>query len=300
MKPAAKSKKVQPSKKTPTPKKQKDQNAEKTAASRAAAEKKTSKRVLDRSIEDESLEFPRDDIAAYDNDQPSPHDDDAEASAFAASDGDDEAEAEARDLDLEEVAEAAQLADHLRRLLPEDIRSGVLVAGLGNRAVTPDALGSKTAEALLVTAHLTEQFPFFRPVWVLCPGVKGQTGMESLDVVRGVLDRVRPSCLIAVDALAAADAARIGRTVQLSDAGIQPGSGVGNRRAGFSRGSLGLPVLALGVPTVTDLDERGSGRIVTTADVDAVVSDMASVLASALNRALQPGLPEAELEEFLM
>ena len=195
---------------------------------------------------------------------------------------------------------AAQLADHLRRLLPEDIRSGVLVAGLGNRAVTPDALGSKTAEALLVTAHLTEQFPFFRPVWVPCPGVKGQTGMESLDVVRGVLDRVRPSCLIAVDALAAADAARIGRTVQLSDAGIQPGSGVGNRRAGFSRGSLGLPVLALGVPTVTALDERGSGRIVTAADVDAVVSDMASVLASALNRALQPGLPEAELEEFLM
>lgn len=193
-----------------------------------------------------------------------------------------------------------QLAGHLAKLLPEDLGGGVLAVGLGNRAVTPDALGCRTAEALLVTAHLAEQFPFFRPVTVLCPGVKGRTGMESLDVVRGVLDRVRPACLVAVDALAAADAARIGRTIQLSDAGVQPGSGVGNRRAGFSRASLGLPVLALGVPTVTDLDESGSGRIVTSADIDAVVSDMAAVLSGALNRALQPGLSKAELDEFLM
>ena len=195
---------------------------------------------------------------------------------------------------------AEQLAGHLMKLLPEDVSSAVLVVGLGNRAVTPDALGTKTAEALLVTGHLAARYPLFRPVTVLCPGVKGQTGMESLDVVRGVLDRLHPACLIAVDALAAADAARIGRTVQLSDAGIQPGSGVGNRRSGFSRASLGLPVLALGVPTVTDLDECGSGRIVTTADVDAVVSDMAAVLSSALNRSLQTGLSKDELEEFLM
>ena len=193
-----------------------------------------------------------------------------------------------------------QLVGHLAKLLPEDVRSGVLVVGLGNRAVTPDALGTRTAEALLVTAHLAERFPFFRPVTVLCPGVKGQTGMESLDVVRGVLDRICPACLIAVDALAAADAARIGTTIQLSDAGIQPGSGVGNRRAGFSRASLGLPVLALGVPTVTDLDTSGSGRIVTTADIDAVVSDMAAVLSGALNRALQTGLSGEELDDFLM
>lgn len=195
---------------------------------------------------------------------------------------------------------AEQLAGHLAKLLPEDVRAGVMVVGLGNRAITPDALGAKTAEGLLVTGHLAERFPFFRPVTVLCPGVKGQTGLESRDVVRGVLDRVRPACLIAVDALAAADAAQIGKVVQLSDAGIQPGSGVGNRRAGLSRASLGLPVLALGVPTVTDQDESGSGRIVTTADIDAVVSDMACVLSSALNRALQTGLSKDELDEFLM
>ena len=193
---------------------------------------------------------------------------------------------------------SAQLVGHLTKLLPD--AGSVLVVGLGNRAVTPDALGTRTVEALLVTGHLTERFPFFRPVTTLCPGVKGQTGMESLDVIRGVLDRTRPGCLIAVDALAAADAARIGTVVQLSDAGIQPGSGVGNRRARLDKSSLGVPVLALGVPTVTDLDEAGSGRIVTTADIDALVSGMAGMLAGALNRALQPGLSEAELEEFLM
>ena len=193
---------------------------------------------------------------------------------------------------------SAQLAGHLRKLLPNE--GSVLVIGLGNRGITPDALGSKTVEALLVTGHLTERFPFFRPVTTLCPGVKGQTGMESLDVIRGVLDRTRPGCLIAVDALAAADAARIGRTVQLSDAGIQPGSGVGNRRAQLDRITLGVPVFALGVPTVTDLDEAGSGLIVTTADVDALVSGMAGMLAGALNRALQPGLSEEELKEFLL
>ena len=193
---------------------------------------------------------------------------------------------------------AAQLAGHLTKLLPD--HGSVLVVGLGNRAVTPDALGSKTVEGLLVTGHLAERFSFFRPVTAFCPGVKGQTGMESLEMIRGVVERTKPGCLIAVDALAAADAARIGTVVQLSDAGIQPGSGVGNRRARLDKSSLGVPVLALGVPTVTDLDEAGSGRIVTTADIDALVSGMAGMLAGALNRALQPGLSEAELEEFLM
>ena len=114
------------------------------------------------------------------------------------------------------------------------------------------------------------------------------------------MEQTHPAAVIAVDALSARECARIGTAIQIADTGIQPGSGVGNHRLGLTRETLGIPVIALGVPTVTDLDERGSGRIVTTADVDAVVSDMASVLASALNRALQPGLPEAELEEFLM
>lgn len=193
---------------------------------------------------------------------------------------------------------ADQLAGHLRKLLPAQTDRSVAVIGLGNRAVTPDALGAYTVEELLVTAHLA--FPFFRPVTAFCPGVKGQTGMESMEVVRSVLEAFKPACVIAVDALAAAELSHIGTVVQLSDTGIQPGSGVGNRRAQLSEQTLGVPVLALGVPTVTDLDETGSGRIVTCADIDASVRSMAKMLGSAMNRALQPELSKEELDEFLM
>ena len=195
-------------------------------------------------------------------------------------------------------AEAArQLAGHLRRLLPE--RGRVLVIGLGNRAVTPDALGALTVQQVLVTAHLSS-FLFLRPVSAFCPGVKGQTGLESLEIVRAVAAQAEPACVIAVDALAAAELRRIGTVVQLSDAGIQPGSGVGNRRSRLDGSTLGVPVLALGVPTVADLDESGNGRIVTTADVDATVSRMAKLLGTAINLALQPELSKEELDEFLM
>ena len=175
-----------------------------------------------------------------------------------------------------------------------------MVVGLGNRAVTPDALGALTAGELLITAHLCDQFPFFRPVSALCPGVRGQTGLESLEIVRAVAARVKPACLIAVDALAAAELGHIGTVIQLSDAGIQPGSGVGNRSARLDRAGLGVPVLALGVPTVTDLDEAGQGRIVTTADIDLTVTSMAKLLGEAVNQTLHPGLSGAELDGFLM
>lgn len=193
---------------------------------------------------------------------------------------------------------ALQLAGHLKKLLPED--GPVTVVGLGNRAVTPDALGALTADGLLVTAHLCGEFSFLRPVSVFCPGVKGQTGVESLTLVQAAVERIRPACVIAVDALAAAQIEHIGAVVQVSDAGIQPGSGVGNRRAQLNEGTLGVPVIALGVPTVTDLDESGDGRIVTTADIDLTVNSMAKLLAYALNQALQPGLSKAELDDFLM
>ncbi len=192
---------------------------------------------------------------------------------------------------------AQQLAKALRQMLGS-VRGSVLVVGLGNRSVTPDALGVRTVEQLLVTNHLS--FPYLRPVMALCPGVQGQTGMESLAIVRGVVERTRPAKVIAVDALAAAEVNRIGTVVQLSDAGIHPGSGVGNRQAGFHKESLGVPVLALGVPTVTDLGEAASGLIVTGADIDAAIEGMSKMLSQALNRALQPELSPEEIEEFVM
>ncbi len=198
------------------------------------------------------------------------------------------------------VEAATQLAGHLRKLLPKGENERILVVGLGNRAVTPDALGPRTVDQLLITQHISRQFPYLRPVTALCPGVLGQTGMESLDIVQGVLRRTAPSCVVVVDALAAAEVSHIGTMVQISDAGIQPGSGVGNRRAEFDRCTLGVPVIAVGVPTVTDLDTPASGMIVTSADIDAAIDGMSKMLSSALNRALQSELSPEEIEEFVM
>lgn len=138
--------------------------------------------------------------------------------------------------------------------LPQD--GPVLVAGLGNRAVTPDRLGPQTTDRLLVTRHLAaclpDRFGTLRPVAALAAGVTGTTGMESGELIGAVADRLAPACLIAVDALAARRQERVCRTIQLSDTGIVPGSGVGNARMALDRAHLGIPVLAVGVPTVVD------------------------------------------------
>lgn len=191
---------------------------------------------------------------------------------------------------------ARYLAGHLRGLLPGE--GDVLVVGLGNRAVTPDALGPRTVDGLLVTRHMAKDFAFLRPVSALCPGVSARTGLESMEIVGGVLGRVRPACVVVVDALAAASPERIGAVVQLSDAGIRPGAGVGSCRAAFDRESLGVRVLALGVPTVCDAG--GGGRIVTAADIDSIVGSMSKLLARALNLALQPGVRPEEIDEFVL
>lgn len=203
-------------------------------------------------------------------------------------------------------------------------RAPVLVVGLGNRAITPDAVGPKTADHTLVTRHLVEhspeQFGAFRPVAALAAGVLGTTGMESGELVRAVAEKVRPACIIAVDALASRSLKRVCRTVQLSDTGIVPGSGVGNHRSALDQNSLGVPVLALGVPTVVDaatlcadvlaeaglegmhpgaLGDMAAGVIVTPREIDSDVGDLSKVLGYAINLALQPGLSLADLELLL-
>jgi len=195
---------------------------------------------------------------------------------------------------------ASLLAAQLCRLLPNQEARDVLVVGLGNRAVTPDALGPRTVDGLLITRHIAKEFRFLKPVAALCPGVQAQTGMESMEIVNGVVRSAKPSCIVVVDALAAAEPSHIGNVVQVSDAGIQPGAGVGNHRAAFDRNTLGVPVVAVGVPTVCDLDETGSGMIVTGADIDAAVNGMAKMLSGALNRALHPALSQEEIDEFVM
>ena len=132
-----------------------------------------------------------------------------------------------------------------------------LVIGLGNRNVTPDALGPKVVSKVLVTRHIMDNLPRelvgnLRPLCALAPGVMGNTGIETAEVVRGLVDHVKPALIIAIDALAARKINRINQTIQLSDTGISPGAGIGNTRMALNQQTLGVPVVAIGVPTVVD------------------------------------------------
>ena len=211
------------------------------------------------------------------------------------------------------------VAGELSRLLEEvDPQGLVLVAGLGNRAITPDAIGPKVHEQIFVTRHLVDQMPehfgHLRPVASLAAEVLGTTGVESGEVVRAVCEKLRPACVIAVDALASRSLERLCRTVQLADTGITPGSGVGNHRVALDRDSLGVPVLALGVPTVVEgatlaadllgadeLPDLGAGRdlLVTPKDIDSQVADLAKIVGYGISLALQPGMTVEDLELLL-
>ena len=211
---------------------------------------------------------------------------------------------------------AGLVANELTALLPAE--GSVLVVGLGNRAITPDAIGPRVHDCTLVTRHLVgrmpEQFGHLRPVASVSAEVMGSTGLESQELVASVCQSIRPCCVIAVDALASRSLDRLCRTVQLADTGISPGSGVGNHRAALDEESLGVPVLAIGVPTVVEgatlaadllgcdrLPQSAPGRdiLVTPRDIDRQVADLSKILGYAISMALQPGLGLEELELLL-
>lgn len=149
----------------------------------------------------------------------------------------------------------SQLTNQLKELLPQDTAKSVLVVGLGNWNATPDALGPRVVERLLVTRHLGAVVPKdiqdrMRPVSAVAPGVLGTTGIETLDIIRGIVSEAKPDMVIAIDALAARNLDRLLGSVQIADTGIHPGSGVGNRRQGLTEESVGVPVIAIGVCTV--------------------------------------------------
>ena len=149
------------------------------------------------------------------------------------------------------------LARKLGRLHNLNENSVILVIGLGNRYVTPDALGPQVCEKLLVTRHLGEVVPQdlkgkLRAVSALSPGVMGITGIETAEIVKGVTEKIKPDLIIAIDALAARRTSRINSTIQMSDAGVNPGAGMGNKRTPINEKTMGVPVIAIGVPTVVD------------------------------------------------
>ena len=209
------------------------------------------------------------------------------------------------------------VGSQLKALVPAE--GPVLVVGLGNRAMTPDAVGPLAADSVLVTRHLIaaqpRHFAGFRPVAVQRTGVLGTTGVESAEAVRGLVAQMEPALIIAIDALASRRVGRVCAAVQLSDTGIIPGSGVGNHRSALNQETLGVPVVAIGVPTVVDsvtlaadlLEESGitdydgealrksrQNLMVTPRDIDQQVRDLGKVIGYGINWALQ----DLEIEEM--
>lgn len=242
-----------------------------------------------------------------------------------------------RDKDaLEEVAQviATELRTFIRGFNLSD-EASALVVGLGNWNATPDALGPKVVEKILVTRHMFATSPpekrgGLRPVCAVSPGVLGITGIETKEIVAGIVDRVKPSFLLVIDALASRSTERMGSTVQIANTGISPGSGVGNRRLGLSIESLGVPVIAIGVPTVVEartiihdaLEQIGNlgglaaehrrrevidrvlspyfkDLIVTPKEIDVLINDLSRALAGAINIALHPGVTADEVFRYL-
>jgi spore protease len=197
------------------------------------------------------------------------------------------------------------LADLIRRCLPDRLRT-VLIAALGNPDVTPDALGPLCAQSVLITRHLAREpvFQNMRSTALCRTGVLGTTGLESAFQLRALCEALHPDCVLAVDALAGTEPESLCRCVQVSDAGIAPGSGVGNDRVVLSRASLGIPVVALGVPTVIDAaalspDAALGSFFVTPRYIDSAVRRCARLLGYAINTALHKGLSLSDMRLLL-
>jgi spore protease len=230
---------------------------------------------------------------------------------------------------------SAVLADELQRLINLTADSVVLVVGLGNEQATPDALGPRVLEQLLITRHVRELVPQdlrgkLRAVCGIAPGVLGTTGIETGEIIRGIVEHVNPDVVVAIDSLASQSIERMLTTIQLADTGIQPASGVGGKRVGVTKQVLGVPVVALGIPTVVHaltiasetidlLSERFHDQgyyghlqtltpveqrqvvqeavgplfgdlMVTAKDIDVYIEDISQVVASGVNAALHPGV----------
>lgn len=229
------------------------------------------------------------------------------------------------------IAMSTLLGEELARMIRADDASPVLVIGLGNRFITPDSLGPLTVDRTLVTRHMISSGyapENMRPVSAVAPGVLGVTGVETSEMVSALVERVKPRAVICIDALAARASSRIGSTIQLADTGIQPGAGVGNRRSPLTKETLGVDVIAVGMPTVvyaatlardafaalsdreqddealSDIERELLGQdvgdmIVTPREIDAIVKNAAQMIASGVNRALHPMLSDAEIAAMM-
>lgn len=212
---------------------------------------------------------------------------------------------------IDETLEA--VANEIRRIIPEN--GSVLVAGLGNMSITPDALGPKCASMIFATRHITGELlrstglTGLRCVTSVATGVAGETGAEAGEIIKGIVKTVAPDVVITIDALAARNVERLGRTIQMCDTGIIPGSGVGNSRQEISEKTIGVPVISLGVPTVVDaatlimdctgnensVSQKAESMMVTPREIDLMIERAAKLTSLAVNRALQPDISAEDL-----
>ncbi|MFO7274215.1 MAG: GPR endopeptidase [Bacillota bacterium] len=247
-----------------------------------------------------------------------------------------------RNRDLQEQV-GKILVEQLNKLLKLKEDDTVLVVGLGNWNATPDALGPRVTEKLMVTRHLREFVPAdvaggLRAVAAIAPGVLGTTGIETAEVIHGIVERIKPAVVICIDALAARSVERIGTTIQIADTGIAPGGGIGNQRQALNRETLGVDVIAIGVPTVvhattivldafeavaqsfagtkpffqlfSSREERQKllsevlspavgELVVTPKEIDELTEDMAKLIAGSLNAVLHTSVTAQDLMRYL-
>lgn len=207
------------------------------------------------------------------------------------------------------------VAKEIAGMLPKSGGGCTLIVGLGNREITPDAIGPYAADHTIVTRHLKEHLPedfeAFSPVAVICPGVLGTSGIESASYIKSICDSLKPESVIVVDALAARSLDRLCKTVQITDTGITPGSGVGNSRSQINSETLGVPVVAVGIPTVVDMatiiadmngpapEEKHKGMIVTPRTIDMEAKSAGRLVGYAINLALHEGLSIEDVDMLI-
>lgn len=200
---------------------------------------------------------------------------------------------------------AHYLGELLKPVLPWE---KVVVAGLGNEWVTPDSLGARAVHRVPATAHLSKTAEFrdlgLRPVYVFEMGVMGQTGVESAGCLSYLTDNILPAALIVIDSLACSDLSRLCTTIQLTDSGIAPGSGVGGSRKPLNSENMGTKVIAIGVPTVIDLDSLTNtsaepSMMVTPKNIDSLISRYSGIISDGINSALNPSLSKDEMEMLM-
>lgn len=220
--------------------------------------------------------------------------------------------------DMGESTRRKQLQQAIITALSELInkRSNILVVGLGNRDITPDAIGPLTVDRMLATRHIEKQlldelgFGEINSISALTPGVLGKTGIEAVEIIKGTVERIKPQAVIVIDALAARHTERLCKTVQFCNTGISPGSGVENSRKEISSTVLGVPVIAIGIPTVVDIrtliydlteneNIKEKSMMVTPTDIDFQVLRSAEILSLSLNLFLQPELDEKVIQSLV-